>query len=107
MFLLAFLTSQSLQAQNPDSLNRKLLELEGAIQEIDLRLNQSQRKFQSGILVSTIGYTVTIAGGLMLGRENDELGQLLLVTGGLTGGIGTYIMVDAFRGLGGRRKKRK
>ncbi|MEQ9165369.1 MAG: hypothetical protein RLO12_03865 [Fulvivirga sp.] len=43
----------------------------------------------------------------MLGRENDELGQGLLVAGGVTGGIGTYMLVDAFKYLGRVRRNTK
>ncbi len=82
------------------------MKLEAGVNEINLNLEQSQRKFQSGILIATLGYTTTIAGGLMLGRENDEAGQALLVAGGITGVIGTYKMVDAFRFLTGRKKKK-
>ena len=57
--------------------------------------------------MATLGYTVTIARGLMLGRDNDELGQVLLVTGGVTGGIGTYMLVDAFKYLGRTRRSKK
>ncbi len=71
-----------------------------------MSLEQSKAKFQRGILVATIGYTVTIIGGLMLGRENDEAGQVLLVAGGVTGITGTYMMVDAFKYLGRSRRKK-
>ena len=59
------------------------------------------------ILVYTLGYSITIAGGLMLGRENDQLGQALLVAGGFIGATGIYIMVDSFRVLAGKKKRRK
>ena len=61
----------------------------------------------AGILVATLGYTLTITGGLMLGRENDKIGQALLVTGGATGTVGTVLMIDSFKYLGraGKRKK--
>ena len=70
-----------------------------------MNLEKSKAKFQRGILVATIGYTLTIAGGLMLGRENDELGQVLLVTGGVTGITGTVLLVDAFKFLGRTRRE--
>ncbi|WP_424963472.1 hypothetical protein [Ekhidna sp.] len=106
---LIFITSTTLFAQTPssyDSLKNRIMKLEAGVNEINLNLEQSQRKFQSGILIATLGYTTTIAGGLMLGRENDEAGQALLVAGGITGVIGTYKMVDAFRFLTGRKKKK-
>ena len=94
-------------AQDLDSLKAKVLDLDLKTQDINLRMEKSQRQFQSGILVSTLGYSITIAGGLMLGRENDQLGQTLLVIGGATGATGTYIMVDSFRVLAGKKKRRK
>jgi len=90
-----------------DSLKSSILKLENDVNAINLNLEQSQKKFQSGILIATLGYTTTIAGGMMLGRTNDEAGQALLIAGGATGIIGTYKMVDAFRYLTGRKKKRK
>ena len=89
-----------------DSLKREIIELQLDVEQINLNLEKSKSKFQKGILVATLGYTVTIAGGLMLGRENDEVGQALLITGGVTGGIGTYMLVDAFKYLGRTRRQR-
>ncbi|MBV6645319.1 MAG: hypothetical protein KI790_07705 [Cyclobacteriaceae bacterium] len=90
-----------------DSLRQDILNLRLEVNQISLNLSNSKSRFQSGILVSTIGYSVTIAGGLMLGRENDGLGQSLLIAGGVTGVTGTYLMVDAFRALTGRKKKKR
>ncbi len=94
------------QSQDMDSLRRQVLALELKTQELDLRMDRSRRQFQTGILVSTLGYSITIAGGLMLGRENDQLGQVLLVAGGATGITGTYLLVDAFNILGGRKRRK-
>ncbi len=93
------------QMSSIDSLRAEVLKLDQQVQTIELNIETSQKKFRSGILIATIGYSVTIAGGLMLGRENDELGQVLLVTGGATGIYGTYRMVDAFRFLSGNKKR--
>ena len=46
----------------------------------------------------------------MLGREQDQLGQVLLVAGGATGITGTYMLVDSFKYLGrasGKKSKRR
>lgn len=91
---------------NIDSLKAEILSIRADVDNINLNLEKSKNKFQKGIFIATLGYTVTIAGGLMLGRENDELGQALLITGGVTGGIGTYMLVDAFKFLGRTRRKR-
>lgn len=90
-----------------DSLKTALIQMDSRIQQVEMNLETSQKKFRSGILIATIGYTTTITGGLMLGRSNDQLGQGLLVAGGATGLIGTYKMVDAFRYLTGVKTRRK
>jgi len=91
-----------------EQLKREILLLQGDIEQIQVNLNQSQNKFKRGIIVATLGYSVTIAGGLMLGRKNDDLGKVLLVSGGITGITGTFMMADAFKYLGraGQRKSR-
>jgi len=104
LLLLCLFTTSGMPQSRIDSLQREIMEVRLDVEEINLNLEKSKSKFQRGILVATLGYTVTIAGGLMLGRENDELGQALLVTGGVTGGIGTYMLVDAFKFLGRTRR---
>jgi len=88
-----------------DSLKAEIINLRAEVENINLNLEKSRSRFKKGILIATIGYTVTIAGGLMLGRENDDLGQVLLITGGVTGITGTYMMVDAFKFLGRRKNE--
>lgn len=83
-----------------DQLKKEILSLQGDVENIKLNLGKSERHFKTGIAVATIGYSVTIAGGLMLGRKRDELGKGLLVAGGITGITGTILMVDAFKFLG-------
>ena len=107
-----FLMSQAFfgQAQEKGDINelkQEILSIRADVENITLNLEKSKSKFQKGIFVATLGYTITIAGGLMLGRENDELGQGLLIAGGVTGGIGTYMLVDAFKYLGRVRRKPK
>lgn len=90
-----------------ERLKRQLLELRTDVDQIQLNLSTAEKKFKRGILVATIGYTLTISGGLMLGRKNDQAGQALLVAGGVTGAFGTVLLVDSFKYLGraGRKKK--
>lgn len=107
LIIVLVLTVQLLPAQNLDSLKRSIVQLQMDTQDINLRMKASNKQFQTGILVSTLGYTITIIGGLMLGRDNDDLGQVLLVTGGATGATGTYIMVDSFNVLSGKRRKKR
>ena len=103
---LLLLFSIAASGQNLDSLKREVLELKLETQDINFRIKSADQQFRAGILVSTLGYSITIAGGLMLGRSNDQLGQALLVTGGITGATGTYILVDSFRVLSGKRRKK-
>ncbi len=99
--------SQS-NAQNTDidSLRRAIVRLDLQVKDIQLNIDKGQKQFKTGIIVSTIGYSVTIAGGLMLGRENDELGQALLIAGGATGLTGTFLMADAFAVMAGKKKRK-
>jgi len=98
--------SQDLQADSLAILKREILALRSDVDNIQLNLGKSERKFKVGMVVATIGYSVTIAGGLMLGRENDDLGKVLLVSGGATGITGTFLLVDSFKYLG-RASRRK
>jgi hypothetical protein len=92
-----------------EELKKQVLSLQQNVDNIQLNLSTSEKKFKRGILVATIGYTLTITGGLMLGRQNDQLGQGLLIAGGVTGAIGTVLMVDSFKYLGraGRDKRKQ
>jgi hypothetical protein len=89
-----------------DDLKKQVLLLQQDVDNIQLSLATSQKKFKRGILVATIGYTLTITGGLMLGRQNDQLGQGLLIAGGVTGAVGTVLLVDSFKYLGRAGRKR-
>ncbi len=105
--LVLFSNFTNAQQQNLDSLKKEILSLRADVDNIQINLTTSQNKFKRGIAVATLGYAVTIAGGLILG-QNEDLGKTLLVTGGVTGITGTFLMVDAFKYLGraGRNKKR-
>ena len=111
LIILALIVSVDCAAQSTqsiDSLKSEILKMKEDISVIQVNLAKSEKKFKRGILVATIGYSVTITGGLMLGRKQDELGKVLLVAGGATGVVGTVLMVDSFKYLGiagrGRRK---
>ena len=112
VLLLFFIASPLLTFAQQDTLDieqlkREVLLLQYEVQQIQINLAESEKKFKRGIVVATIGYSVTIAGGLMLGRKYDDLGKVLLVSGGITGITGTFMMADAFKYLGrtGRRKQ--
>ncbi|MEQ8927398.1 MAG: hypothetical protein RLO81_16375 [Fulvivirga sp.] len=107
IFLSCAMSDALAQSPNYDSLKQEILSIRADVDHIVLNLETAKSKFQRGIFVATLGYSITIAGGLMLGRENDELGQALLVAGGATGGIGTYMLVDAFKYLGRVRNRNR
>ncbi len=102
-----FVFAQETPVSDVDSLKREILLLRADVDQIQLNLATSQKKFKSGIIVATIGYTVTIAGGLMLGRKYDDLGKVLLVSGGVTGITGTFMMTDAFKYLNRKNSSHK
>ena len=79
-----------------DSLSKELMRLDARVNQIDLKLDKTRKSFRTGIFMATLGYSVTIAGGLMLGRENDQLGRALLYTGGAMGVSGTVLLVNSF-----------
>ncbi len=87
------------QVGNADSLKQEILKLKTDVNTIQLNLNNAHSRFKRGMLVATIGYSVTIAGGQMLGRKNDDLGKVLLYTGGAIGIGGTFMLLDSFKFL--------
>jgi hypothetical protein len=97
--------SQNTSPADLEDLKKQVLALNQHVDNIQLNLSTAERKFKRGILVATLGYTLTITGGMMLGRENDKLGQGFLIAGGTTGAVGTVLMLDSFKYLGraGRR----
>lgn len=108
-FFTAFLShAQTNNQPSIDSLKTEIINLQTDVRTIKLNLGKVENRFKTGIFISTIGYSVVITGGLMLGRKNDELGKVLLVAGGITGVTGTILMVDAFKFLGiasGQKKR--
>lgn len=108
LLLLPLLAKAQQSPATEEELKKQILELNERMDQVQLNLVTSEKKFKRGILVATIGYSLTITGGLMLGRSNDQLGQVLLVAGGATGAVGTVLMIDSFKYLGraGRREKK-
>jgi RNase P/RNase MRP subunit p29 len=100
LLIIPFIGQTQSNTVDVEQLKREVLLLQSDVENIQINLNQSQNKFKRGIALATLGYTVTIAGGLMLGRKNDDLGKGLLIAGGATGITGTIMMVDAFKYLG-------
>jgi hypothetical protein len=108
-FVLVFssaVVSAHAQQTNVDSLKSAVLAMRAEVDDIKLNLATSESKFKRGIFVASLGYSTVISGGLLLGRKRDDLGKALLVTGGVTGLIGTALLVDSFKYLG-RPMRRK
>ena len=105
-FLVATVSTRAQSQESVDSLKAEILKVNNDLQAVKVNLATSESKFKRGILVATLGYSITITGGLMLGRKQDELGKVLLVAGGVTGSVGTVLMLDSFKYLGraGRRE---
>jgi hypothetical protein len=93
-FFSAFAQSEDLPSI--DSLKRAVIELKQDVYEVKLNLHKSQQQLKTRILVATIGYTITIIGGQLLGTE-PEWGKTLLYVGGATGIAGTFILVKGFK----------
>lgn len=109
-FVPFFTEAQTRLPQSSDSLKTEILSLRSDVDNIKINLGRTENRFKTGILISTVGYSIVITGGLMLGRKNDELGKALLITGGATGVTGTILLVDAFKFLGiasGKKQNRR
>jgi hypothetical protein len=83
-----------------DSLRREILALRTEVNTIQVNLGDHRRGFQLGILTATLGYSVTIAGGQLLGGRNNDLGVALLYTGGGIGILGTALLMNSYRYIG-------
>ena len=90
------LLSQTQDQASYDSLKKAIIQLDQELYQVQLNLHKSQNQLQSGILVATLGYTVTIIGGQLLGTK-PELGETLLYVGGATGIVGTVILFKGFK----------
>lgn len=104
LLFLAFSFSLSANAQmtqetNIDSLRNEIFQIKSDVHSIRLNLNKAKKRFNAGIIVATVGYSVTIAGGLILG-ENADLGNTLLWTGGAIGVGGTFLLLQGFKFIG-------
>lgn len=90
-----FSFSQQKPVGNLDSLKREIINLRTDVQNIQLSITDTKRTLKRGIFVATLGYTITIIGGQLLGTK-PELGEALLYTGGAIGIGGTFILVNGF-----------
>ena len=107
LFIGSMAVCQSINESAVDSLKRAFLELNSEVETIQLNLDESKKKLKAGILVSTLGYTVTIIGGQLLGGPDNELGEVLLFAGGGIGIGGTYLIFDGFSAFNRKNRKRR
>jgi hypothetical protein len=92
--------AQSALPASEEDFKKELLALRADVNNIQYNLEASHNKFKWGIATATLGYTVTIAGGLLLANGDVDPGRVLLITGGAIGITGTFLLVDAFKYLG-------
>ena len=96
LFSITDLQAQSEGQISYDSLKRAMIQLDQDLYQVELNLHRSQQQLKTGILVATLGYTVTIIGGQLLGTE-PEIGEALLYVGGATGIVGTVVLFKGFK----------
>lgn len=112
IFLMSF-TSFAQDSQLPSSeedFKQQVLQLQNDVDAIQYNLHKSHNEFKIGIGLATLGYTVVIAGGLLLTTDNVDTGNALLITGGVIGLAGAAVLVDSFKWLGrsgGKYRKKK
>ena len=90
-----FASAQDYSRQELDSIKREIFTIKNDVNQIQLQLSDAKKSLKTGIFVATLGYTVTIIGGQLLGT-NPELGEALLYTGGAIGIGGTIVLVRGF-----------
>lgn len=89
------------QDLNPDSLRAEILRLRTDLDATRANLRTSHRRFRRGILVSGIGYTITIIGGVLLGSQDySDWGQPLVLAGGVVGFSGALLLLNSNKFIG-------
>ncbi len=84
-----------------DSLRAEILRLRTDLDATRDNLRISHRKFRGGILVSGIGYSITILGGVLLGSQQySDWGQPLVVAGGVIGFSGALLLLNSNKFIG-------
>jgi hypothetical protein len=85
-----------------DSLKAAILQLETELDATRYNLDKTGKRLQNGILISAIGYSVVILGGVLGGADNEnlsQLGQPLIFSGGVIGFSGAVVLFSATRSL--------
>jgi len=99
-----FSFSQEFTKQELDSIKKEIFTIKNDVQQIQLQLADAKKTLKTGIFVATLGYTVTIIGGQLLGTK-PELGEALLYTGGAIGIGGTIVLVNGFNKISWKKPK--
>ncbi len=93
--------STSSSSVGADSLRAEILQLRTDLSTTRENLRISHRRFRSGILVSGIGYSITILGGVLLGSQQySDWGQPLVVAGGVVGFSGALLLLNSNKFIG-------
>ncbi|HET8860038.1 hypothetical protein [Marivirga sp.] len=95
LFFLNSTVAQEYSKQELDSIKKEIFTIKNDVNQIQLQLSDAKKTLKAGIFVATLGYTVTIIGGQLLGT-NPQLGEALLYTGGAIGIGGTIVLVNGF-----------
>jgi hypothetical protein len=101
---LNFIQAQELMKHELDSIKKEIFTIKNDVNQIQLQLSDAKKTLKTGIFVATLGYTVTIIGGQLLGT-NPELGEALLYTGGAIGIGGTIVLVNGFNKISLNKSK--
>lgn len=96
-----FAQLQAQSRQQIDSLKREVLNLKVDLETTQANLRLSHKRFKRGIFTSAIGYTIVIAGGILLGTDNlNEWGQPLIFAGGVVGFTGAIMLYNSNKYIG-------
>jgi hypothetical protein len=87
--------AQEYSKQELDSIKRAIFNVQNDVEAIQFNLQTAKKSLKTGIFIATLGYTVTIIGGQLLGTR-PQLGEALLYAGGAIGIGGTIVLVNGF-----------
>lgn len=106
LLFLVFLmgVNAEVKAQNNaqiDSLKREIMNMKVELEATQANLRLSHKRFKRGIFTSAIGYSIVIAGGILLGTDNlNDWGQPLIFAGGVVGFAGAIMLYNSNKYIG-------
>jgi len=89
------MAQQEITKQQFDSLKRAVVSMNLEVQQINTNLLSAKKTLKTGVFIATLGYTITIIGGQLLGVD-PQWGEALLYAGGAIGIGGTIVLVNGF-----------